>query len=195
MRITHLLRVVGLALAAGALLAPIAMKAETVISNETLVSTTFVANKKTSTAKCGTSGCRARTQMLVPISVTCPAPTGQTCTFHISLDAKVSAVLPCNCGAGQQISFYQFLVDGAAPTIGPTDKEGDYLFERSVYTYGPAQYASRQSYPASVVATVTNSKSNSHTIAVNLGCDDYYPEGGCETTAYWSTMRVDVFEP
>ena len=37
-----------------------AATAQTVISNETLVSTTFVVNKQSATAKCGTTGCSAR---------------------------------------------------------------------------------------------------------------------------------------
>ncbi len=172
--------------------------AQTVISNETLVTTTFVVNKKDATAKCGSTGCRAKTKMFAPILVTCPAAMGQTCTFHISLDAKISVALPpsCNCFGGGPPGFYQFLVDGAAPTIGPTSEEGNYLFEKSVYTSTPnLGLPSLLSYPASVVTTVTNSGSNSHTIAVNFGCSGTDGAGGCEATAHWSTMRVDVFEP
>jgi hypothetical protein len=171
----------------------IASKAQTVISNETLVTTTFVVNKTGSTAKCRELGCSARTSMFAPVSVTCPAAIGQTCTFHVFLDTKASAIE--NGGLGLSgTGFYRFLVDGAAPTIGPTDQNGDYLIERDVTIWTPAML-SRESYPASVVAGVTNATSNSHTIAVSVGCRDNNRLGGCEATAHWTTMRVDVFEP
>ncbi|MGD0182252.1 MAG: hypothetical protein ABSC15_20760 [Terriglobales bacterium] len=187
--------IAALASVALSLLTTPAMTAQTVISNEALVSTTFVVNKQSATAKCGTVGCSARASWFGPISITCPAPTGQTCTFHISLDAKTTIVLGGHGGGSGSIGSYQFLVDGAAPTIGPTDKNGDYLFERDVYTVSTPTDASRQSYPASVLATVTNSNSNGHAIALGLGCKDIGNEGGCQTTAHWTTMRVDVFEP
>jgi hypothetical protein len=98
--------------------------------------------------------------------------------------------------------FYQFLVDGVAPNIGPTDPNGDYIFEISAYTVSSnavGTIETRQSYPASAVANVTNSVSNNHTISVSVGCHDVNGEGngtnGCAAAAHWSTMRVDVFEP
>src|SRR5580698_5447839 len=182
--------IVGFALMALSFLAIQTMEAQTVISNETLVTTTFVVNKQSATAKCGKAGCRAMTSMIGPIAVTCPAPIGQTCTFHIALDGKISTEYrfgqPPTMGPA---GFYQFLVDSAAPTIGPTDKDGNYLFEKNVLTTGEFASSSRQSYPASVLASVTNSGSSSHTIAVNVGCADTNGFAGCATTAHWSTMR------
>jgi hypothetical protein len=197
MRFSHLFETIGgLTLAALSLIP--AATAQTVISNETLVTTTFVVNEKIATAHCGSAGCRAKTSMLTAIPVICPAAMGQTCTFHISLDAKTAIDLPpsCNCFGAGPTGFYQFLVDGVAPTIGPTDANGDYLFEVNGYTQGTIpDSAARLSYPASVLTTVTNSNSNAHTIDVNAGCSDTLKEGGCEVTTHWSTMRVDVFEP
>jgi hypothetical protein len=197
MSLTHRFsRMAGFPLAATVMFATITMTAQTVISNETLVTTTFVINQKTATAKCKSTGCSARTSMFAPIPVTCPAATGQTCTFHISLDTKTSVVSGCgNCGGSGGIGFYQFLVDDAPPTIGPTNKNGDYLFERYAYTGGLPRGATRQSYPASVLTAVTNSSSNTHMILVNVGCSDANDTGGCSAIAYWTTMRVDVFEP
>ncbi|HXM21954.1 MAG TPA: hypothetical protein VN948_11905 [Terriglobales bacterium] len=185
----------GFALVALSLLATPAATARTIISNETLVTTTFVVNKTAATAKCRTIGCSAKTSMFAPIPVTCPAPPGQTCTFHISLDTKTSIKFPGGGGGAGPTGSYQFLVDGVAPTIGPTDKNGEYLFEKNAFTSGDVPHAARQSYPASVLATVRNSNSNSHTIVVNVGCKDFIKQGGCAVTAHWSTMRVDVFEP
>jgi len=174
------------------------LTAQTIISNETLVNTTFVVNKKPATAQCGTTGCRARASMFAPIPVTCPAAAGKTCTFHISLDTKTSIGFPCGAGCESlgPAGLYQFLVDGVAPTVGPTSKNGDYIIEDNVITWSVGTRQNRQSYPASVLATVTNVGSNSsHTITVGLGCADTDQEGGCVVTTHWSTMRVDVFEP
>jgi hypothetical protein len=138
MRLSHAFEIIGgLTLAALSLIAT-AAPAQTVISNETLVTTTFVVNKQNATAKCRITGCRAKTAMFAPISVTCPAATGQTCTFHISLDAKTSVTFGCGqngCFGAAPDGFYQFLVDGIAPSIGPTDEQGDYIFEKNVFTY------------------------------------------------------------
>jgi hypothetical protein len=95
-------------------------------------------------------------------------------------------------GAGP-VGYYQFLVDDAAPTIGPTDEEGNYLFEKNVFTADIPGVNSRQGYPTPVLAAVTNSTTQNHSIAVNFGCTDTLY--GCETTTHWTTMRVDVFEP
>jgi hypothetical protein len=176
------------------------MKAQTVISNETLVTTTFVVNKTPATAKCDKVGCTAHVPMLKSIPVTCPAAIGQTCTFHIALDAKVALSFDL---FGYRACFstgfngYEFLIDGALPTVGPIDPGGNYLFAVNVYTCteNSGGIFNRQSYPASVIATVTNTNSTSHTIDVNLVCGDSLKQGGCEAIAHNSAMRVDVFEP
>ncbi len=189
--------IVGLVLLLALVVVPNAT-AQTVISNETLVTTTFVANEKSATAKCGSAGCRANTPMFAAIPVTCPAALGLTCTFHILLNAKTSVRLCSTCiepgpaGPG----FYQFLIDGVAPTIGPTEKDGTYLFEKNVVTYYDLTNIARLVYSASVLTTVTNSSSQNHTIIVKIGCAEKRRlPGGCEATSQASTMRVDVFEP
>ena len=58
--------VVGFALMALSFLAIQTMEAQTVISNETLVTTTFVVNKQSATAKCGTKDCSATASMVRP---------------------------------------------------------------------------------------------------------------------------------
>jgi hypothetical protein len=177
-------------------------KAQT-ISNETLVTTNFVVNKTTATAKCQAAGCTASTPMLSSIPITCPAAIGKTCTFHIQLDSKIQTTFYCGgqpCGGpGPQVSF-QFLVDGNPPVPGPVEGDGYYLFSKSVYTVAPAYEGeiavTRQSYPASIVATVTNTNSNDHTLVVNLRCNNLDPVySGCEAVAHFSTTRIDVFEP
>jgi hypothetical protein len=198
-----------LALAALTLMVETAsMKAQTVISNETLVTTTFVVNKTTATARCDRANCVVRVPMLKSIPVTCPAATGKTCTFHISLDAKVALSYNWQVnGFGGCFNLsgstgYQFLVDGAPLTVGPLDPHDSYLIAQNVFTcseqVGGPLYFTRQSFPASVITTVTNTNGNSHTIDVNLSCASTSQDQfltGCEAIAHNSTMRVDVFEP
>jgi hypothetical protein len=168
--------------------------AQTILSNESLVKTTLVVNKTEVTAQCLRDGCKASRPMLVSIPVNCPASSGKTCTFHIALDAKVSMAIGCaTCSAYPgSIGSYGFLIDGAPPTVGPTDAHGNYQFEQNVYTQPPSGLVDRESYPASVV---TSTQSGNHTIDVSIGCRDQNISGGCRVTAHWSTMRVDVFEP
>jgi hypothetical protein len=172
---------------------------QTTLSNETLVNTAFVVNKVSSTAKCLETGCVAKAPMFAPLSITCPAAMGATCTLHISLDSKLSLADGCvgSCTVRAPESFFQFLIDGKAPTIGPTDESGDYIFAWNLITAGDISHGPliRQSYPASVLAGVTNSGSESHTITVNIGCRETNGDSGCEAIARWTTMRVDVFEP
>jgi len=194
------LHVAGLALAVAALFTTVNMQGQIVIANETPTGTTFVVNKTSATAMCGKAGCRAETPMFSSFPVTCPAAIGQTCTFHISIDAKLTVSFKCGFGCEGNwapIGFYQFLIDGSAPTVGPTDEQGNYIFESNVYTNwinGPWPLA-RQGYSGSVLGSVTNSNSQSHVIQISIGCIDKNNEGGCSLTAHWSTTRVDVFEP
>ena len=153
------------------------LNAQTVISNEKLVSTTLVVTKEPRHAGCDKPDCKARVAMFDPISITCPGTSGQTCTIHILVDAKVAVTnFP---------SFYQFLIDDAAPTIGPTGKNGGYTFRSGSSDYG------RVSVPASVVGTVTNSNSDTHTIAINIGCAIEL----CHVDSNASTVRIDIFQP
>jgi hypothetical protein len=187
---SHLFETIaGLTLIALSLVATFA-SGQTVISNEALVTTTFVVNKTAATARCGRAGCRAKTQVFAPIPVTCPAAMGQTCTFHISLDAKTSVVIPpsCNCFGGGPTGFYEFLIDGVAPTIGPTDENGDYIFVKNGFTSSLNLSSARQSHPASVLTTVTNSNSNNHTVVVNVGCSDININGAY---AGWSDCSLE----
>jgi len=182
------------------------MKAQTVISNETLVTTTFVVNKTTATAKCTGANCVARVPVLKSILVTCPAAIGKTCTFHISLDTKVELSFDIGrsgCAAPLTgLTAYEFLVDGAPPTVGPIDANGNYVFAENIdsCTEDTRRLNGfiRQSFPASVIATVTNTTAVSHTIDVNLVSSNTSGTEtvlGVEAIAHSSTMRVDVFEP
>ena len=176
----------------------IGMQAQVVISNETLASTTLVVNSKgTSNAKCSTVGCTAKAPVFKSIPVTCPAGIGQTCTFHIFFNVKVVIYQSCTgngcLGPSGSTDYFQFLVDGAAPTPGPTNEQGGFSFAKDVET--ETTNPSEASYDISLVAAVTNVSSQDHDIAVNLECVDSLDLGDCSVSSQASTMRVDVFEP
>jgi hypothetical protein len=176
------------------LLSAIAARGQTVLSNETLATTTFVVNKKTATVNCTQAGCEAETPILKSIQVSCPAPNGMTCTFHIMFDAKVAVGLPCGgqacLGTSGATNYFRFLIDGSAPDPGPTGKQGLYLFGLNVQS--ETNYPAQQPYAASVLGTVA---SGSHLIDISLKCVDTLKFNGCEAEAFNSTLRVDVFMP
>jgi hypothetical protein len=162
------------------------------ISNEKLVSTTFVVARTNTMASCQGEGCVAKpVPMFKPIHVICPAAIDNSCTLNITLDAH-AGINSDEDVLGDE-GRYQFLVDGAAPVPGPTDG-GFYTF--SAYSGGfQSSFDTRQSYSASVVGRVINSRSKEHKIEVSVSCKDVSLLGGCSATTHYSTMRIDVFEP
>jgi hypothetical protein len=189
-------RLAGCSLAAAVRLAAITTNAQNIISNETLVTSTLVVNKTPVKISCLKAGCSVKAPVLTSIPVTCPAAIGATCTFHIALNATVTvALLQCSGCSGTSIptNTYQFLVDGSAPSPGPTDAQGNYIFSANIVT--DSLFPSVAQYPAIVVATVTNSNSQDHVIDPNVGCLDEGNDFGCGLTVNRSSMRVDVFEP
>jgi hypothetical protein len=178
-------------------IATVGVQAQTIISNEKLVTTTFVVDTSSATAKCVKAGCAAQAPILTAIPVNCPAAIGGTCTFHIALDSRIDVALPClgsDCtGSSGARNSYQFLVDGKPPVPGPTDAQGYYVFAKVVWSV--TAFPSRYPFPATIVASVTNISSQDHTIDVNLQCVDVFKFSGCGLIAASTTMRVDVFEP
>jgi hypothetical protein len=171
-----------------------AAKGQAVLSNETLATTTFVVSTTAADVNCTKAGCAAERTMLKSVPVTCPAPDGHTCTFHILFDANVTVGLPCGgsgcMGTSGATNSFRFLIDGSAPNLGPTDEHGLYIFGGNVMS--ETNYPARQPYAASVLATVPN---GNHLIDISLRCVDTLKNNGCTAKAFNSTLRVDVFMP
>ena len=128
-----------------------------------------------------------------PCKQSCPNWTDLYIPHRLRCEGFNDLQIPGRAEGGGPIGSYEFLIDGAPPTLGPTDAHGNYLFERNVITQSEQnKLPDRESYPASVI---TSTQSGNHTIDVKIVCTDDLREGGCEVTAHWSTMRVDVFEP
>jgi len=155
----------------------------TILPDEALQSSTLLIHKGDSTATCTGSICKARHAMFRPVTVQCPAASGGTCTFHISLNAQVET------DESNPIVAFQYLVDNAAPSPGPTDADGNYqLLANRVTSAGSPPF---QSFSAAVDATVTGS--GDHTIGVYIACMG--TGSGCKAIAHWSELKVDIFLP
>ena len=194
MKFANLFPRVILAVSLIVLLSTAAAKGQIVLSNETLATTTFVVNKESALVNCTQAGCKAEKAILKSVPVSCPAPNGKTCTFHISFDAKVAVGLPCGgqgcLGTSGATNYFRFLIDGSSPNPGPTDEHGLYRF--GVNVMSETNYPARQPYAASVLGTVTN---GDHLIDISLRCVDTLKFYGCKAEAFNSTLRVDVFMP
>jgi hypothetical protein len=162
--------------------------AQTVVNVESsLVGSTLVVNNTPTVARCsgGSHHCFAESPLFTPVQVSCPAAIGQTCTFDISVVAQFIAGSR-NLAPG--ISSFTFLVDDAAPQPGPTDAKGHYHF---LSHDASSSFPLLTSYPAQVVANVTNTTSQNHTVSVGIACWGK----GCYGKVNVSSTRIDVFEP
>jgi hypothetical protein len=180
--------VVGTSLANAQSGAPVAPKVKnpSVISlaNRVLQKTTFMVNTSNVTAICNTSGCLASAPVFSK-SVQCPKPAGQTCTFYVHLESTVN-------GTADDNELFKFLVDGAAPTPGPTDSNGFTRWDLSDPNSGVIQGQARS---FAVVAKVKNSSANqSHAVEVDIACEDETGDG-CSATMAFASLNIGVYTP
>jgi len=120
-------------------------------------------------------------QKLFPVAkIVCPALASKSCTFYVHVETATTASI--------SVGQFKFLVDGVAPTPGPTDPSGFVIFSAGVND-------ETEAFSYAVVGKVTNSVDNqSHTIEVDLGCTS----GGiitCQVGAGAATLRIDLFQP
>jgi len=120
-------------------------------------------------------------QALFPVAkIVCPALAGKSCTFYVHVETASTVSI--------SVGQFRFLVDGAAPTPGPTDSSGFVTFSAGVND-------ETEAFSHAVLGKVTNSVDNqSHTVEVDLGCTS----GGiilCQVGAGSATLRIDVFQP
>jgi len=118
---------------------------------------------------------------LFPVaSIVCPATASQSCTYYVHVEAASTATVY----SGQ----FKFLVDGVAPTPGPTDSSG-------FVTFSAGTNEQTQAFSYAILGKVTNSVDNqSHKIEVDLGCttDSFQ---ACQVSVGAATLRIDVFQP
>lgn len=83
--------------------------------------------------------------------------------------------------------FIKFLVDGAAPSPGPTDPSG--FLTWSLYAEGFDEHS------FAATATVTNTSLNqAHTVEADLGCEDIL-NGGCSEYIDLANLSIEAYKP
>jgi len=137
------------------------------------------------TVACSSSLCENLGVFVTPsvLNVICPQPAGATCTFYVHLETQASVT-------ANDTGVFQFLVDGVAPSPGPTDV-------RSFFAWDTADPNSTvtQARSYAVVAHVTNSKDNqSHGVEAEFGCLDLTGDG-CSATMGLANMSIALYTP
>ncbi len=156
----------------------------TTLGNRVLQKTTFMISTSSIPAVCSTSGCVASTPVFSK-SVQCPRPAGQTCTFYLHLESTVN-------GTALDNELFKFLVNGVAPTPGPTDSNGFTRWDLGDPDSGAIQGEARS---FAVVAKVRNSSANqSHAVEVDIACEDQTGDG-CSATMAFASLSMAVYTP
>jgi hypothetical protein len=155
------------------------------IPNLTLVSTSFRTNAGPVIVSCIASLCENLGVFVTPslVHIICPQPAGATCTYYVHLETQASV-------SANDSGVFQFLVDGIAPTPGPTDFRGFFEWD----TADPnSTVMHARSY--AVVAQVTNLQANQpHSIEVEFGCVDLTGDG-CSSTMGLASMSIALYKP
>ena len=108
------------------------------------------------------------------------------CTFQVTIESQNqvgSNDLPANPG---EEGLYLFLVDGLAPSPGPTDGSGFYAWS----IFQGASAITGTSY--AVTAKVANTSANQvHSIVVGIGCNEILGDStGCFGAAGFSNLQI-----
>jgi hypothetical protein len=142
------------------------------------------------TASCSSSGCIA-TATVFNESIKCPALAGKTCTFQITIESQ--GHVGGNSGSTGEDGFYQFLVDGVAPSPGPTDSSGLYSWS----ALQPVNSLANIGTSYAVTATVRNTVANQvHSITQGIGCEELAGDpNGCSATQGFSNFQIAVTTP
>ena len=151
------------------------------LTKHALVTTYFKADGNRVNAVCGTNGCTATSPIFAP-SVVCPGAVGTSCTYQIHLDGQVAVTF-------SDIGLFQVLVDGAAPSPGPTESGGFVQF-----AFNP-NAANGEARSLGVTATVKNTTANqAHAISVAIGCSDQTGDG-CVGGSQLANLQIAVYHP
>jgi hypothetical protein len=152
------------------------------LTKHVLIASYYNANATSIFASCSGSGCFSGPTPVYLESIPCPGATGVKCTYEVAMAAETT-VDPGNAG------FYQFLIDGAGPNGGGTEAGGYYPWENQGAggTYSSAY---------TVTSQVQNTSSNqSHSIAVNVACEDTSFSGSCSGGVIFTSLTIRVLKP
>jgi hypothetical protein len=160
-----------------------------VLATHVLKASYFDTSSSAVTASCSFSFCTA-TATVFNESIKCPVVAGKTCTFQITIESGNTVV--GNSGTINEEGVYQFLVDGVAPSPGPTDGSGLYLWTSAQPIFG-AVFGTSYAVTATVRNTVAN---QAHSITEGIGCFEVTGDAsGCSATQGFSNFQIAVTTP
>jgi hypothetical protein len=142
------------------------------------------------TASCAGAGCIAITPLFTPasLSLQCPQTAGHTCTYYLNVVAQVVTA------SHLDNNVFVFLIDGAAPSPGPTDRGGAVTVAIPNCGTAPACDAGTRSF--AVAGTVTNTFNNQpHTVKVSIGCKDVTGSDGCRMQTGFANLEIITNTP
>jgi len=121
------------------------------------------------------------------LDLVCPVAAGKTCTYYIHLESQVQV-------SAQDAGLFRLLVDGAAPTPGPTATDGSFTWLDNDPDSDVLSHFEIKSF--TVTAKVTNAAANqTHAIEVQIGCADTNADGGCLARSGFAVLEVKVHTP
>jgi hypothetical protein len=113
---------------------------------------------------------------------------GGTCTYYLHLEAQVQSITTLD------DALLKFLVDGAAPTPGPTDTSGFVRVGRP--DCGTSKTCGLGARSFAVTGTVTNRTANqAHTVEADIACKDVVGSDGCSIQAGFANVEINTFKP
>jgi hypothetical protein len=155
------------------------------LGNRALVSTALRTNSMPMTVSCTPALCENLGVFFFPsvATIKCPAAAGGTCTYYVHLETQASV-------SALDSGVFQFLVDGAAPSPGPTDIFGFFTWDAA-----DPNSAIMKARSYAVVAQASNSFSNQgHTIEVQFGCIDATGDG-CSASIGFASLSIGLYTP
>jgi hypothetical protein len=151
------------------------------VGNRALQRTAFQVTTDNVVSSCNTADCLSPRKAMFVRTAQCDGAAGKTCTFYLHIDAQVALT-------GQDQALFEFFVDGAPPTPGPTGLNG-------LVNVGGAGDSEYQTRSFGVVAYVTNKTLNQqHNIEIDILCEDFNGDGCMGQTGFASLQAV-VYTP
>jgi hypothetical protein len=153
--------------------------------------TVFDTFKAGAEATCHGSYCSASVQVFAE-KVVCPVPSGQSCTFQITIEAQ-NWVSSNDFEYFGEDGVYYFTVDGATPSPGPVDPRCN-CYTWSEFAIGSPFIGT--SYAVTAIVTNTTNQQK-HSIDVGIGCYEVYDDSnGCSATIpNFANLQVAVYTP
>jgi len=159
----------------------------TTLNGRNLKSANFQTQDDQILAGCIGAACTSPKIFDPALGLVCPVAAGKTCTYYIHLESQVQV-------SAQDAGLFRFLVDGAAPSPGPTATDDSFTWLDNDPDSNVLSHFEVKSF--TVTAKVTNTTANqSHSIEVQIACSDTNADGGCAAKAGFAVLEVKIHTP